>query len=70
MPDLFTRLVHERGGAGTGRRAEAVARSVTLLHEGALVAHGPGLFPDPIGHTATRTHGRTGARAVEPAGRP
>ncbi|WP_405648170.1 TetR/AcrR family transcriptional regulator [Streptomyces uncialis] len=62
MLDLFTRLVHEGGGAGTGRRADAVARSVMLLHEGALVAHGLGLFPDPVGHA--------GARAVELAGPP
>ncbi|MEU4657916.1 helix-turn-helix domain-containing protein [Streptomyces sp. NPDC023723] len=39
MLELFTRL------AG----AEGAGRALMLLHEGALVAHGMGVFPDPFG---------------------
>ncbi|WP_438305905.1 TetR/AcrR family transcriptional regulator [Streptomyces sp. HUAS TT11] len=30
--------------------SEQLARTLMLLHEGALVAHGLAIFPDPIGH--------------------
>ncbi|MFE0804922.1 TetR/AcrR family transcriptional regulator [Streptomyces sp. NPDC058812] len=45
MLDLFTRLARETGAAG----ADRLARSLMLLHEGALVTHGLGVFPDPFG---------------------
>ncbi|MEV7421533.1 helix-turn-helix domain-containing protein [Streptomyces sp. NPDC091212] len=59
---LFTSLVRERGEKDAGAKTEAdrdadqdadadrLARTLMLLHEGALVAHGLGVFPDPIGH--------------------
>lgn len=57
MLDLFTRLAREAGAAGvTGRvdaggeaGADRLARTLMLLHEGALVTHGLGVFPDPFG---------------------
>ncbi|MGP2437529.1 TetR/AcrR family transcriptional regulator [Streptomyces sp. JW3] len=39
MLELFVRLAGEEG----------VGRVLMLLHEGALVAHGMGVFPDPFG---------------------
>ncbi|MEU8734673.1 helix-turn-helix domain-containing protein [Streptomyces tendae] len=44
MLDLFTGLVREIDAAG----AERLARTLMLLHEGALVAHGVGVVPDPF----------------------
>ncbi|MFG2135592.1 TetR/AcrR family transcriptional regulator [Streptomyces sp. NPDC048650] len=44
---LFTDLVEDL--APDREAAARLGRSLTLLHEGALVAHGLGLFPDPIG---------------------
>ncbi|GHE42664.1 TetR family transcriptional regulator [Streptomyces longispororuber] len=32
------------------RRASGLGRSLALLHEGGLVAHGMGIFPDALGH--------------------
>ncbi|MFJ5263461.1 TetR/AcrR family transcriptional regulator [Streptomyces sp. NPDC088387] len=46
MLALFTGLVGELGPD----RADERARTLMLLHEGALVAHGVRVFPDPIGH--------------------
>ncbi|MBZ4018714.1 TetR family transcriptional regulator, partial [Streptomyces purpurogeneiscleroticus] len=46
MLDLFTRLA---GDIAPGR-AGPLARTLMLLHEGALVAHGLNIFPDPISH--------------------
>ncbi|MGV9573675.1 TetR/AcrR family transcriptional regulator [Streptomyces nigra] len=46
MLALFTDLARE---AAPGE-AERLGRSLMLLHEGALVAYGLGVFPDPIGH--------------------
>ncbi|MDQ1016041.1 TetR/AcrR family transcriptional regulator [Streptomyces afghaniensis] len=46
MLALFTRLV----AAIDPERADALARALMLLHEGALVAHGLGIFPDAIAH--------------------
>ncbi|MGA4843414.1 TetR/AcrR family transcriptional regulator [Streptomyces sp. G45] len=46
MLALFTDLAR----ALAPRRARAVGRSLMLLHEGALVAYGIGVFPDAIGH--------------------
>ncbi|MFD4257490.1 TetR/AcrR family transcriptional regulator [Streptomyces sp. NPDC058534] len=45
MLDLFTGLAREIDAAG----ADRLARTLMLLHEGALVAHGVGVFPDPFG---------------------
>ncbi|WP_399889419.1 TetR/AcrR family transcriptional regulator [Streptomyces sp. BBFR51] len=45
MLDLFTRLARE---TGTGD-ADRLGRTLMLLHEGALVTHGLGVFPDPFG---------------------
>jgi AcrR family transcriptional regulator len=50
MLALFTDLV--RGVAPT--RADDLARTLMLLHEGALVAHGLRVFPDPIAHARDR----------------
>lgn len=46
MLDLFTGLVAEIAP----HRADPLGRTLMLLHEGALVAHGLHTFPDPIGH--------------------
>ncbi|WP_411147629.1 TetR/AcrR family transcriptional regulator [Streptomyces sp. A30] len=47
---LFADLV--RAFAPT--RADELARTLMLIHEGALVAHGLRIFPDPIGHARDR----------------
>jgi AcrR family transcriptional regulator len=44
MLELFTGLVREAGAED----ADSTARALMLLHEGALVAHGLGMFPDPF----------------------
>ncbi|MFJ6063801.1 TetR/AcrR family transcriptional regulator [Streptomyces tendae] len=44
MLDLFTGLAREIDAAG----ADRLARTLMLLHEGALVAHGVGVLPDPF----------------------
>lgn len=51
MLDLFTRLARETGAAGEvgAAGADRLARTLMLLHEGALVTHGLGVFPDPFG---------------------
>ncbi|MBC9713622.1 TetR/AcrR family transcriptional regulator [Streptomyces sp. TRM66268-LWL] len=46
MLGLFTGL----GAEIAPDRAEHLGRTLMLLHEGALVAHGLGIFDDPIGH--------------------
>ncbi|MFI1931739.1 TetR/AcrR family transcriptional regulator [Streptomyces sp. NPDC020330] len=49
MLDLFTRLA--RGVEGLGPdAADRLGRTLMLLHEGALVAHGLKVFPDPVAH--------------------
>lgn len=45
MLDLFTGLAREIDAAD----ADRLARTLMLLHEGALVAHGVGVVPDPFG---------------------
>lgn len=40
---------------------DELARTLMLLHEGALVAHGLRVFPDPIGHAAERARVLLGA---------
>ncbi|RPK79227.1 hypothetical protein EES46_32575 [Streptomyces sp. ADI98-10] len=47
MLDLFTRLAG--GGIGPDA-ADRLGRTLILLHEGALVAHGLKVFPDPVAH--------------------
>jgi AcrR family transcriptional regulator len=44
MLALFTGLAREVAPAG----ADRLGRTLMLLHEGALVAHGMAIFPDPI----------------------
>ncbi|WSQ07428.1 TetR/AcrR family transcriptional regulator [Streptomyces sp. NBC_01231] len=46
MLALFADLVREFAPA----RADGSARTLTLLHEGAMVSHGLRVFPDPVGH--------------------
>jgi len=46
MFDLFTTLAGGISPDGAGN----LARTLMLLHEGALVAHGLNIFPDPIAH--------------------
>ncbi|MFI5674408.1 TetR/AcrR family transcriptional regulator [Streptomyces cellulosae] len=46
MLTLFTDLVRDI----VPDRPDEPARTLMLLHEGALIAHGLGVFPDPIGH--------------------
>ncbi|GHJ36949.1 TetR/AcrR family transcriptional regulator [Streptomyces sp. TS71-3] len=45
MLALFTRLARDTAPD----RADQLGMTLTLLHEGALVAHGLDIFPDPIG---------------------
>lgn len=45
MLDLFTGLARDIDAAG----ADRLARTLVLLHEGALVSHGVGVLPDPFG---------------------
>ncbi|MFE2975811.1 TetR/AcrR family transcriptional regulator [Streptomyces sp. NPDC059258] len=47
MLDLFTRLAGEIEGVGP-EGADQLGRALMLLHEGALVAHGLKVFPDPV----------------------
>ncbi|MFD8917040.1 TetR/AcrR family transcriptional regulator [Streptomyces sp. NPDC059569] len=57
MLELFTRLAREaEAGNGNGngtkngpRKADQLGRTLMLLHEGALVAHGLRIFPDALG---------------------
>lgn len=46
MLALFTRLARDTAPD----RAGHLGRTLMLLHEGALVAHGLNMFPDPISH--------------------
>ncbi|KOU58985.1 TetR family transcriptional regulator [Streptomyces sp. MMG1533] len=50
MLTLFADLLREVAPA----RADELARTLMLLHEGALVAHGLRIFPDPIGEARDR----------------
>lgn len=54
MLDLFTQLSRGLSPEGAGN----LGRTLMLLHEGALVAHGLNIFPDPI------THAREQAEAL------
>lgn len=52
MLELFTSLAREflaPGEATASEKADRLARTLMLLHEGALVAHGLGVFPDAFG---------------------
>ncbi|WP_037771807.1 TetR/AcrR family transcriptional regulator [Streptomyces sclerotialus] len=46
MLELFTGLARQLDPGG----AEERGRTLMLLHEGALVTHGMGVFPDALGH--------------------
>ncbi|MCF1600314.1 TetR/AcrR family transcriptional regulator [Streptomyces muensis] len=50
MLALFTRLAGDFAGDVAGTDADRLGRTLMLLHEGALVAHGLRVFPDPIAH--------------------
>jgi AcrR family transcriptional regulator len=50
MLALFTRLAEDIAPDD----ADRLGRTLMLLHEGALVAHGLGVFPDPIAHARDR----------------
>lgn len=54
MLDLFTDLVRE---SAPDHPATDLARTLMLLHEGALVAHGLRIFPDPITHARDEARG-------------
>ncbi|MFD5132045.1 TetR/AcrR family transcriptional regulator [Streptomyces olindensis] len=56
MLALFARLAADLAP----ERTDSLARTLMLLHEGALVAHGLAVFPDPV------THAREQARALLP----
>ncbi|MFE9293277.1 TetR/AcrR family transcriptional regulator [Streptomyces niveus] len=52
MLELFTSLAREvltPGEATASETADRLARTLMLLHEGALVTHGLGVFPDAFG---------------------
>lgn len=52
MLELFTSLAREvlaPGEATPSETADRLARTLMLLHEGALVVHGLGIFPDALG---------------------
>ncbi|WP_239144320.1 TetR/AcrR family transcriptional regulator [Streptomyces sp. SID14515] len=49
MLDLFTRLAQGLDGLGADA-ADRLGRTLMLLHEGALAAHGLKVFPDPVAH--------------------
>ncbi|MFF7011847.1 TetR/AcrR family transcriptional regulator [Streptomyces fimicarius] len=49
MLELFTGLARDAGGIGPDA-ADRLGRTLMLLHEGALVAHGLKVFPDPLAH--------------------
>ncbi|MFC9947359.1 TetR/AcrR family transcriptional regulator [Streptomyces pratensis] len=53
MLDLFTHLA----GDISPDRAGHLGRTLVLLHEGALVAHGLNVFPDPIAHAREHVQG-------------
>ncbi|MET9716081.1 helix-turn-helix domain-containing protein [Streptomyces rochei] len=53
MLELFTGLARRVDPAG----ADRLGRSLMLLHEGALVAHGLGVFPDPFGAAHDQARG-------------
>ena len=47
-------------------RADRLGRTLMLLHEGALVAHGLGIFPDPIGQARDEARTLLAAAGVRP----
>lgn len=62
MLALFTDLVQ----AAAPGRADRLGRALMLLHEGALVAHGLGIFPDPIGQARDEARTLLAAAGVRP----
>ncbi|MFB7230452.1 TetR/AcrR family transcriptional regulator [Streptomyces fimicarius] len=55
MLDLFTRLAQGLDGLGADA-ADRLGRTLMLLHEGALAAHGLKVFPDPVAHARDEAH--------------
>ncbi|WP_395574914.1 TetR/AcrR family transcriptional regulator [Streptomyces sp. BK79] len=72
MLGLFTRLAREAeaDGAADAAGADRLARTLMLLHEGALVAHGLGVFPDPFGHALAQVRELLENRAAPGADAP
>ncbi|MFF7890478.1 hypothetical protein ACFZDI_00845 [Streptomyces sp. NPDC007907] len=73
MLDLFTALAAEI----TPGTADATARTPMLLHEGAPVAHGPGVFPDAVAEARDQAFllawivsGAGGTVPTRPSGQP
>ncbi|MFC5249645.1 TetR family transcriptional regulator [Streptomyces sp. SID8375] len=60
MLALFTGLVRDAAPDRAGR----LGRSLMLLHEGALVAHGLGIFPDPLGQARDEARALLAAAGV------
>jgi AcrR family transcriptional regulator len=56
--------------AANAAGADRLARTLMLLHEGALVAHGLGVFPDPFGHALEQVRELLGNRAAPGADAP
>ncbi|MFG3259090.1 TetR/AcrR family transcriptional regulator [Streptomyces sp. NPDC048172] len=50
MRELFTELAGEIVPPDSAERAEELGRTLMLLHEGALVAHGLEVFPGAVDH--------------------
>ncbi|MEV5121647.1 TetR/AcrR family transcriptional regulator [Streptomyces decoyicus] len=61
MLGLFTDLA----GAAAPGRAGRLGRALMLLHEGALVAHGLGVFPDPVGEARGEAEALLAAAGAE-----
>lgn len=55
MLQLFTGLVQDADGIGPDA-ADRLGRTLMLLHEGALVAHGLKVFPDAVAHARDEAH--------------
>ncbi|MEU6686240.1 hypothetical protein [Streptomyces sp. NPDC046832] len=74
MLDLFTALAAEI----TPGTADATARTPMLRHEGAPVAHGPGVFPDAVAEARDQSRiplawivsGAGGTVRTRPSGQP
>ncbi|WP_037853444.1 TetR/AcrR family transcriptional regulator [Streptomyces sp. NRRL S-340] len=66
MLALFTRLAREIDEAD----ADRLAQGLMLLHEGAVVAHGLGVFPDPFGQALDRARELLEHRAAAGPGAP
>lgn len=69
MLELFSTLAREaRISDPAAPDPEALGRTLALLHEGALVAHGLRTFPDPVGHAREQARTLLGPAGGTPAG--